>query len=74
MDKIIEYIKSRKKDLEKWSNGLDDGTYSSATETYDNVIRMLEENDNDAIEIITHTYYADGKAVRIETDYKYKNN
>ncbi len=79
MDKIIKYIKERKKDLENWSNGLDDGTYSSAKETYQEVIKMLEEKeaedntiDDDAIEIITHTYYADGRVIKTETEYKYK--
>ena len=78
MDKIIKYIEEREKDLENWSNGLDDGTYSSAKETYKEVIKMLKEKeaedetiDDDIVEIITYRYYADGKVIRTETDYKY---
>ena len=79
MDKIIEYIKEREKDLGYWAGGLDDGTYSSAMETYQKVIEMLERKeaeddtmDNDIVEIITHTYYADGKVIKTESEYKYK--
>lgn len=41
---------------------------------YEETIQEDEElMDNDIVEIITHTYYADGKVVRTETDYKYDN-
>ena len=46
MDKIINYIEERKKDLDVWSNGLDDGVYSSALITYETVIKMLKELEN----------------------------
>lgn len=31
-----------------------------------------EEIDKDIVEIITHTFYADGKVIRSETEYKYE--
>lgn len=45
----------------------------------DKIIKYTEQTDelmlieDDIVEIITHTYYADGKVIRSETDYKYKN-
>ena len=37
-------------------------------------LRMDKEElmDNDITEIITHTYYADGKVIKTESEYKYK--
>jgi len=59
MDEIIEYIKEREKDLDYWAKGLDDGTYSSAKETYQQVIKMLEKKQEDS------------KAIRTASEYEY---
>ena len=42
MDKIIEYIKQKNKELDEVAV-VDDGTLSCARETFQEVIRMLQE-------------------------------
>ena len=59
MNKIIEYIKEREKDLGYWAGGVDDGTYSSAMETYQRVIKMIEEKE------------ANSKAIKTTSEYEY---
>lgn len=44
----------------------------SYEETINDEQKLVELADDDIVEIITHTYYADGKVIRTETDYKYK--
>ena len=68
INNIIEYVKKREKDLDYWSNGIDDGTYSSAKETYSKVIEMLNEikenRINQSIDYTKETFYADGEVIR----------
>lgn len=77
INNIIEYVKKREEDLDYWSNGLDDGTYSSAKETYSKVIEMLndikdkENRINQSIDYTKETFYVDGEVIR-EVIIKYK--
>lgn len=44
----------------------------SYEETIGNEQELVELADDDIVEIITHSYYADGRVVKTETEYKYK--
>lgn len=44
------------------------GSYEEIIDDEEELIKLA---DDDIVEIITHSYYADGRVIRTETDYKY---
>lgn len=71
LDKEIEQYRDRIRQLQKKVDELDKRTIESEVVTLDTTEEDLM--DNDIVEIISTTQYADGKPIQSKMEYKYKD-